>query len=385
MKFDNNPVLMLEINSKTGQKSAKLYDCMYLAKCELDCRTKEGKKEELQDIHYEVIQLDSLEVSDYMLEPQIEETAQRYVEGSGVIVQVSKYSELCWTYLSVDSDLYSCLDDVKRYYHKLCEDYPDFSYRDTDDGDYFELYYKDELILTLSYVGYSTTYHNSFDNPKVTKLQGLEQFEQFVEKYIGKPNTSLIEDADRKSKYIIVEYGNATQSKKYYGFASLRDAVIGMRELTQFYKQKYVGELQYERWYESKFRNGGNYLYLYFGMNAEEQAVYDARQISDDELPSNLLDQVKDYLQKDDGCFLTKIQSHSTDWVEYDVYPIELSYVEVFQELWDKYIADGTIIDTFRRLNVDFGVYWVDTIVNGEKLTLSVRATTNGSKFIRLE
>lgn len=174
----------------------------------------------------------------------------RVVKNWGAVVQVSKYKELCWTYISADSDLYNTEDDAIDYYKKFCKDYPDFTYKDyswqnsedeeenfSEDPKEFELFYKGELLLTIYYVGYNNFSSGDVGCFTLYQIPRQEDFEKFIEQYTGEPDTRIqevpVDESDKCKAAVFL--GGFKSSPRCFKFSTFKDACIGSRELAELF------------------------------------------------------------------------------------------------------------------------------------------------------
>lgn len=249
-------VLLVKTDKKTNQTSTTVFTSLYPAIRVMNQAAKELLKKttckfgkncfSTDDVKYQVIELGDISWDRYWDEMSFEqEITERKVLDYGAVVQISKYRELNWTYISADDDLWNTgCESPADYYIKFCEDYPDFTYKDyrweniQDDGKQFELYHKDELLLTIYFVGGNNCSPVS-DGRSIYRedVPKLEAFEKFAEKYTGKAESKMVEDVNKKSRWFIKRMKHS-ECDKFFGFPSFKDAKIALRDLKKLYRKK---------------------------------------------------------------------------------------------------------------------------------------------------
>lgn len=249
-------VLLVKTDKKTNQTSTTVFTSLYPAIRVMNQAAKELLKKttckfgkncfSTDDVKYQVIELGDISWDrdwDKMSFEQ-EITENKIPVTYNAVVQISKYSELNWSYLSADDDLWNTgCESPADYYIKFCEDYPDFTYKDyrweniQDDGKQFELYHKDELLLTIYFVGGGSYSPANVGHSIYDGVPHQESFEKFIEKFTGKAKTKLVDDVNKESRWFIKRF-EGKECKQSFGFPSFKDAKIALRDLKKLYREK---------------------------------------------------------------------------------------------------------------------------------------------------
>ena len=205
----NSLVLLVKTDKKTGQTSTTVFTSLYQA-----IRVKNKAAKELRDkttckfwkdgfstddVKYQVVELGDVSWNRDWDEREFEqEITERNIPNNGAVVQISKYKELNWTYISKDENLMEAQFEPATYYIQLCKENPDFTYKDyrfvedeSCESKMFELYHKGDLLLTIYDMDYNNQAALDFGSYSQCYMPKQETFEKFVNN-VGKATSQAV-------------------------------------------------------------------------------------------------------------------------------------------------------------------------------------------------
>ena len=209
MKNTKELVLLVKTDKKTGQTSTTVFPSLYPAIRAMNLEVKKNRDKttckfwkygfSTDDVKYQVVELGDVSWNRDWDEREFEqEITERNVPSCGAVVQISKYKELNWTYISKGENLMEAQFEPARYYIDLCKENPDFTYKDyrfvedeSCESKMFELYHKGSLLLTIYDMDYNNQAALDFGSYSQCYMPKQETFEKFVNN-VGKATNQAV-------------------------------------------------------------------------------------------------------------------------------------------------------------------------------------------------